>query len=232
MAIVQVGELISSIRGSVGGVTFRNSKSGIVALSRPIGHKATTQKGYISRNNLQDLIIGYRELVVDGKNAWIEYAELYTKVNMFGNVRILSGFNWFTSMNYYRALLGNSPFLEPPEHVLPSALPVWTVTNEVGGLTINIGEFEVTENEYFIWYISNVYNLESTALTSQLRIGSFQLTEAEISINVTSDFDSITGLVYSDIVTDGVFNIGVGLRIYNNTSGVNSAMERKVLSIS
>lgn len=231
MAIVQVGELISSIRGSVGGVTFRNSKSGIVALSRPIGHKATTQKGYISRNNLQDLIIGYRELGNDSKDNWIEYADLYTKVNMFGNTRILSGFNWFTSMNYYREFCGLSVFVNPPVHVLPTAVPEWTVTNEEDGININIGEMEIVGDEYFIWYISNVYNLDSTALTSQLRIGGFQLTEQEISINITEDFDSITGLVYSDIVSTGIFNIGVGLRVFNGTSGIITAIDRKVLSV-
>jgi hypothetical protein len=232
MAIVQLGALVSGIRGSVGGVTFRNSKAGIVALQRPIGHKATTQLGYSGRSNLQNLIIGYRALSSADKSDWIEFGELYTKVNMFGNTRILSGINWYTSINYYRDFLGVAYLSVPPTYTLPQAVPGWSISVISQRLTITIDSYEPDVNEYFIWYISGVYNSSSTALTSQFRIGGFQLSDDDITINITSDFNSITGLVFRDIIVGGIFNIGVGLRMVNIDSGLITELDRKVLSYS
>ena len=55
MAIITKGALVAGIRGSIGGVTFSNSRSGIVAKLKMLGNIAGTEPQYIKRQTFPSL---------------------------------------------------------------------------------------------------------------------------------------------------------------------------------
>ena len=113
MAIIRPSAIVAGISGSVGGVTFVNSKTGIVARHRPYrkpnhSEKLLTQQRYFARVTRH-----WREISEQDRSAWRALAVDYPIVNRLGQASARTGFALFTKANlpYLRAqgLLWNAP---------------------------------------------------------------------------------------------------------------------------
>ena len=232
MAIVALGSLISEIRGSVGGVTFSNSKSGIVAKLRVTGKISGTQKQYVKRQTLQNFNNSYRELTEVNKVLWQNYADTYTKTNMFGNNRTLSGINWYITTNYFRELSGASILTEPPTHTLPNSAPEFSISGTGGNLVIQLAVYTPGTDEKILIYITKPNNKAAVSMNSSYRFAAIEDTASEQEYNLDTDFYQINGFNFSSIESTGEFNIGVGIRLLNTSSGIAGSISRQVLKIS
>ena len=232
MAIIQLGSLVSSIRGTIGGVTFSNSNAGIIAKSKCIGRKSTTTKGLTARKNLNNFVKGWQALSLVNQSLWDDYAALYTKDNIFGETRTLSGFNWYCSINWFRSLGGNSSVSTPPAHTLPQAVPSWSVSIVTNRLVVSTGTVSVGESEKLLFYLGSPYNLSANAFTSQLRYSHIDDLLSRYDYDISSEFENEFIYSFSSIISGGSFNLCVGLRVVNVVSGLVTSLDRKILEVS
>jgi len=95
---------------------------------KAIQKKSVTENQSVEMSRLVQLSYEWRNISANQRQLWNNFADTYPKVDKFGNERILSGFNYFVSVNAYRLLGEMGIFDEPPLHNLPESVPSYTVT--------------------------------------------------------------------------------------------------------
>lgn len=120
MARVQLGGMFTAITGSIGGFTFQSNASGTIVRFRSGTPKAKTQKQTEALAKHIGLLGSWSLLTLAQQQVWNDYATLFTKINRFGQVKKLTGANWYESTNSNRALTGQSVLPAPPTHQLPT----------------------------------------------------------------------------------------------------------------
>lgn len=101
MAKIVYADLVSDIRGKLGGAVWSANRSGpyIKSLSQPT--KATTLRQSLSRASLAAMGPSWLTLSDAQRAAWAVYAALAAQeqTDSLGNPFYLSGFNWFAKCN-------------------------------------------------------------------------------------------------------------------------------------
>lgn len=181
MATILLGPLISGIAGSIGGVTFQNNASGIIARTRPVPSRHSTAKQQTAHARHSQLLREWQNLTEVQRDAWNVYAGIHTKINKFGQSKNLTGQNWFESLNYYKQFLAEPLFVLPPFHELPAAPPAFSLLLTDDNIKINItGSFLWAENGIIIW----VYNPTTRSTFSLNQIKKFaNITFVEPPVN-------------------------------------------------
>ena len=121
MAKVQFGAIIDTITGSVGGWTFHRNRSGNIVRSRGAALRNSTTKQTIAHQKHIQFLQLFQALIQVNKDLWNVFADTFTKTDKFGQVKTLSGQNWFESINFNRELVSLSILDAPPIHDLPTA---------------------------------------------------------------------------------------------------------------
>jgi len=142
MARIEFGAGITDIVGSIAGWTFQRNRSGTIVRTRPRQPKFNTPKQTTVQSQLVGLIQDFQALSPGDKLAWDAFATSNTKVDRFGQVKILTGQNWFTTVNSARARLSLGQLSVPPANLLPEAITSFNLVVdaakiEISGITPN-----------------------------------------------------------------------------------------------
>lgn len=138
MAIVTLGNLIGQARGSIGGLTFSNSRSGPFIRTRRGPAQATTNPQANARSLFSNAAAHWRnQLTNDQRAAWNTLAASTPFDNALGNKMYLSGFSLYIRNNAIRPLLELNFLTEPPSTAIcepilcyPTLIgdpPAWTI---------------------------------------------------------------------------------------------------------
>lgn len=123
MAIIQMGQLVAGIRGTVGGVTYSANASGPYAKLWARGPRPTSTAASNERRRLSTW--GPRWLAMNPllRSGWDTYAALpaQAKTNSLGQTYYASGFNWFVEINTARELCGLAYTTSTPSNPAPAA---------------------------------------------------------------------------------------------------------------
>lgn len=128
MARVTYSGLITDITGKIGGTVLQKNRSGNIIRVNTLPSKSTTSKQQPVYANNQTFINRWQSLTLTQQVAWNDFADLYTKVNRFGQTKKQSGFNWFVHINSNRLLTGNSLTNTPPTYLAPVGVDTFTVS--------------------------------------------------------------------------------------------------------
>jgi hypothetical protein len=120
MARVTYGGGITNFAGSIAGTTFQKTRSGNIARTRTTRPSRTTEKMAETQLSTFDLLRLWRELTFTNQLAWNSFAALHTRIDPYGRTTILSGYNWFISINSNRLLCGTAAAVTPPTYTLPT----------------------------------------------------------------------------------------------------------------
>jgi len=231
MAIVVLGSLVSSIRGSIAGISFVNSRQGIVVKSRVYQIRSGTGRQYLNRQNLQSLLKNYRELSAANKTLWATYSDTYTKTNMFGEERVLSGINWYVSINWFRLLGSTAETSSPPAFRAPDSLPTWSVAVNGSNLEITLGVFSPSVDDELLVYLTKPLNKGVNSANKFYRYVSIENLASGAVYNMNGEWNELVGYSFGSGILNSEFNVGVGLRIVNVVSGIAGTMEKKILQV-
>jgi len=209
MALIQTSSLISSIKGSVGGVTYSSNKSGLVVKKRLTGKKSVNSKQLSALNLSKGVIATWSSLSYGVKTDWSDFSSLYTFTDKFGVTKTLTGMNWFMSVNMNRTLLGVAIVTIPPTYEVPSALPPFYIN--MSDTTIEIVWADVVDDS-----MVDILVFASAPSRGQARFerGAYRLLDIT-GIDYTSSFDITdaweiaTGLVYAASVGNGNANVNI-----------------------
>lgn len=222
MAIVIPSELFSSIRGSIGGTTFSQSRAGLIAKRRTVGKKNyTTKQANVIK--IQSYVTGqWQNLSLENQLLWNDYANLYELTDRFGTVKQLSGFNWFVHMNNLKYAYDSTILESPP--ITESALPVPQFSVDVfpDSIELNFDDPVTSSDELFYVFATLPNQLTSTTNRGKLRLIKV-VDEPDFSLlDITADYENYFNVVWSDLTQNSNFNIQVCCYRVNKLSWLNS----------
>lgn len=218
MALVNFSALVTSVKGSVGGITFSSTRSGTAVKSRVTGRKSVTSKQLIALNKNKASIVDWSNLGYGPRQAWNDFASVYTFTDRFGVTKALTGLNWFVLVNYNRAFFGLSAVTVPPTYELPPALPAFYLTMNATSIVVYWSTIIDTATTDIMVFASG-----PTKSQAQYNRGKYLLlarfTGGYASyFDITSYWESATGLNYASVMASGLININVLIVPVSKTS--------------
>lgn len=133
MAIVKFGSMVVGVRGTIGGVTFSANGTGpyAKAWARPGRFPSAPQSDALA--NLASIAATWRDLTTTQQNGWDTWASASApiKTNSLGETYVLSGFQWFCSVNVNLENMGQAHRVDAPTLANPTAPTITSVTAQV-----------------------------------------------------------------------------------------------------
>jgi len=132
MARVTYGALVTKLAGSIGGVTFQENTSGSIAKlrSKQTVNPTSLQAQY--QNRLSYLVSLWPTLTQIQKDAWNTFAAANDHTTPWGDIKTLSGYQWFLSCNLRRMLYWASAIIVPPVWYVPAPPATFTIETAAG----------------------------------------------------------------------------------------------------
>jgi hypothetical protein len=224
MARILFGGGVSAMRGSVGGLTFQNNTSGNIVRSRPHTSRASTPKQTTAHVALGQLLYQWQQITGEQQESWNMYAATWTKINKFGQVKRLSGANWFTAANFMRIQMELSILSSPPAHTLPQPPPEFFMSYDATHLYFNsISVFDYVNNSLILW--SCTPTRTNTLSINQIRKQVVIWNAAPANpVDITSLWELATGISWAPTTVFPNANIFYCLQSVSKASGITSAM--------
>lgn len=223
MARVQYGALVTGLSGSIGGITFQNNASGSIARLKSGTPKNPTVNQSIAQQNITKYISLWQQLTLAEKTAWNNYAVLWTKTDEFGNVKTLTGLNWFQSVNYNLELVGSAITNTPPVHTLPTGVPSYTLTLSATSAIITFSPAFNPTNQALIIRATPPLSRSSTSTRQDMRLIKVLTAGPYSTIDITADWEAYFGLIWADIQAPFCYTIAVSIQTIEKTSGIASS---------
>jgi len=136
MARVTYGGGVTEFAGSIGGVTFQKNASGQIAKlrSNPTVNPSALQATY--QTNMSFLVAFWSTLSQVNKDLWDAYAIAHDHTTPWGDVKTLSGYQWFLTCNLMRLIYTSTPISTPPIWVAYSPPDAFTLAATVDHLRV------------------------------------------------------------------------------------------------
>jgi hypothetical protein len=191
--------IIGTLRGSIGGNTFQGNTSGNIVRQRPQVHRSSTNKQTSAHSNLQYWLSEWQALSGTDKADWNTFASVTPKTDKFGEVKTLTGANWFMSVNNMRVLQGLSILTSPPTYSIPPSSPTFDISIASNLLYVNYtSSFNYTDNSLLLWCSLPTTRMKPTInqLRKYLLINT---TDPGSPQDITSAWETATGLIFSNV---------------------------------
>ena len=209
MALVNFSALVTSVKGSVGGITFSSTRSGTAVKRRLTGRKSVSSKQLRALSLNKQSLTDWSILGFGPRQSWSDYASVYTFTDRFGVTKALTGLNWFVLVNYNRVFFGLSVVTVPPTHVLPDSLPSFFLTMDATSMVV---EWSTTVDDSTTAIM--VFASGPTKSQAQYNRGKYLLlglitSDYSNSFAITSLWEDVTGLNYASTMAAGLLNVNV-----------------------
>lgn len=149
MALIQMGAIVTRIKGSVGGTTFSTARGGFVMKNKKTGPSGIkTGDGFINYKMAQ-LINVWQAMTSGDRASFASPPRFKPGSDLNGNPRTYSAYEWFLSYNFYRVSSGLLPVQTNPFTHTTNALPVITLSNMAGHFYV-IADYLFSKNDFFV----------------------------------------------------------------------------------
>jgi len=222
MALVEYGAGISALRGSIGGWTFHKNRAGNIVRLRSGTHKQTTPKQDAAIARHVDILSAWQELTGVQKVAWDSFANAHTKTDMWGDVRTLTGQNWFETVNLNRELVGNPRIATPPSYSLPIGNTNFSVTVDATQILITKNPPLNPADTGLIIRTTPPLSRSTTSLRSSLRLTYTNPSGPFTPFDIKNFWTATHGCFWPPSPVTSVFTIGIMLQLIRKTSGITS----------
>ena len=228
MALIQLGPLISGIKGSIGGTTFSAIRAGIIAKPRLVGKRDISQKQRITLNESIAVTNQWNNLSASNKVLWNDYAVLNDFTDRYGVVKTLTGYNFFKLINTASFFVNGSYLSVPPAHAIPTALSSFTVATTSTDIIItpSLSIDPVTTG-------LEVFTTAPIKNTSVFKRGSYRLTpigtiDYSVPFSIKTPWENTHNLDYISAYNGAEFNINVMLVPIDKSSFVTGAAQSAI----
>ena len=197
MAIVKYGTIVTGIRGKVGGAIFSANKgsSYVRQWSKPPDQKTPTQTVY--QGVMAYLAEYWRNLTTAQRAAWNTWAALPAQelTNSLGEGYYVSGYNWWQTISYRRAIIGAFPSIpvptsSPPPAPVLSSLTVYATGGSTGTLTYASGTFG---SDYYVAFAALAPGPGSSVWYKGFLLIDTSTTPGLTSMNVQTELEAVFG---------------------------------------
>lgn len=222
MALVEYGAGITAIRGSIGGWTFHKNRAGNIIRHRGGTYKNTTAKQDAAISKHADLLSAWQAITPAEKLSWDSFANAHTKTDMWGDVRTLTGQNWFEAVNFNRELVGNPRITSPPSYSLPIGNTNFSVTVSATQIIITKSPPTNPVDTGLIIRTTPPLSRSTTSVRRHLRLTTVRTTGPYTPFDIAPDWTNTHGCPWPTSVRAAFFNIAIMLQLVRKTSGITS----------
>ena len=216
--IYSLGELA----GSIGDLTFQRNNSGTIVRTRPRQNKSSTLRQTARHTQHIDWLAKWQQLTQNQRDDWNTYASTWTKINKFGQVKTLTGQNWFESSNYYMSDMGQAMLANPPGHTLPLAPPDLDILVSETEIQVSfVAPFDYTYDSLIMW--ASTPTKKNNFQVNQIRrkVTVLNATPAN-PLDITALWETAIGLPWEPLTLFPNANLFVCLQSISKGSGIAS----------
>lgn len=120
MPKIKFSALVTGMSGKANGSVFSTNNGGAYFRTNSFKSRTLSPLASTIKTNFKSVVSSWRSLSIDQQNAWRDAAPFFPRVNKFGDERIPSGYELFTSVNQSLRIAGLPPMVSPPS---PRELP-------------------------------------------------------------------------------------------------------------
>lgn len=224
MAIIQLGELVSNIKGSIRGTTYQRNGAGTIMRTRGITRRYSTSKQQQAHHTHLKRLGEWQNLTLTQKQAWNAYGALYDKTNKFGVTKTLNGQNWYESVNTMLEIIGEALITTPPPHDLPEAINTFEVTIVDDVFVINFTGAPDEGTSALLFWCSYVTSRSTFTINQQRKLVKVVTSDIFNAVSLKADWLTTFG-VESGVIENALGkNIIVCCETVNKTSGITSSL--------
>jgi hypothetical protein len=231
MARVLYGSEITALKGSIGGITFHRNSSGNIARGKSHQINRRTALQYDAKVLFSQVRSSWSALSMANQALWNAFAVAHTKSNYFGEIKTLTGYNWFLSVNSNALLTGNSLLSAPPGYVLPTSPSVFSVICSSSELIVNFSTPDDHTSAYLFVYAtpptrgSSVVDRRNLRLITILAPGTLQ------SYDIKSAYLAAFGITAMPSSLDETAKVLVSISKVSSTSFIATAFTSSLANI-
>jgi hypothetical protein len=218
MALIQLGSLVSGIKGSIGGTTFSQVRAGTTAKKRSVGKRLPNTNQANALNNSMLSTNAWNSLSLADKTAYNDYAIANTFTDRYGVVKVLTGFQWYKQLSQSSFYFTSSQLTSPPPYSVPAALPSFTVFAESDGLRIGWSTPIDTSSVYLYCYTSSLIRGNARKQRSAYRLTDIRTLDYSSFFNITDAWSAAHNLDWATVAASGLFNVSVLFYAVSKTS--------------
>lgn len=196
MAIVEYGSGVASFKGSISGVTFQSNGAGNIARKRPIQKKHQTNRQTLQHGYLAEGVAGWQYLTLIEQNNWNTFAGLHDKVNMWGDTRVINGFNWFFMLQRNAQLMSDTPLSAPPSYLLPSSLPLYELN--ISCCAVNLAYVSGLTDFFtgMLVYTSGLLSKTTAPFRNSFRFTKYISSPTPVDFDITTEWETAHNMNY------------------------------------
>ncbi len=185
MAKIKLGAFVADARGAVGGSVLLKGRGGNVFRTTSVKTNKVYPNGVFIRGTFAGIASRWRSLTVAQQTAWNNAAPQSPVYDVFGDVKALSGFNYFMHINSYYFSFNVTFLLLPPGIIVfPTVGSMAVVLNKTGS------SFTLTPTLYgptsgITWFVYMSYQMSPGASNASAKyrfVTSFSATGASGNI--------------------------------------------------
>ena len=222
MARVQYGAMITELIGSIGGTTFQSNRSGFIARTRSGTQKNITSKQTIAEALFTKWLQNWQDLTLAQQQVWDAFALITPKPDRFGTSKMLTGLNWYTSINVLLDTVAQAPRTTPP---IPVVTAAWI--NDVFEASLNDIIIEhitspVPAATSAMFFLTPPLKRTTTSFRRHLRLVHIINTITGDPVNLTTQWETVFGQTWPPAGKADGFKIGVMVVQVHNFRGISS----------
>ncbi len=218
MALIQVGELFSNIKGSIGGTTFASNRSGITAKKRLVGKRLPNTKQAGALNTSVATTVAWNSLTSLQKDAFNDYALANTYTSRYGTVKLLTGYQWYKQLSQASFYFTGSQLTTPPAYSIPAALPTFTVSMNETNIVVEWSTPIDVESLYIYVYGSSPIRGNARFQRGLYKLLDTRSLDLSTVFDITEAWNVATGLDYASITPNAKFNLNILIYAIGATS--------------
>jgi hypothetical protein len=231
MARVQYGSFVTEMAGSIGGTSFQRNHSGNTARAKAQQKffPSSLQSG--TRNQFGRVSVNWSALTIEEQTGWNEFAALHPVTDRWGNVKGLSGFQYFVMVNRNLATLGVSGITLPGDYVGPTIITEIVAVGDGDNLGFDtVIEYDLTGKSVLVFATPPV---RTSKLTNRKNLRLIKIyTEPELQLFlITSEWENIYGVNWAGLFATARCNVVIQIVVVDNATGIASPFTGAILSV-
>lgn len=214
---------VSELRGSIGGTTFQQNKSGFICRAKPQKCNSLTFDRNVVNNYFYYLEQKFQTLSSANRTLWNDYADAWTYTDRYGNEKHLTAFNWFILINSNHYHLSGGYTDVPLGHELPDAIGSYVLNLYAN--TVQIIFTATPSNPLtaaFIFTTAPMMRI-TTSFRGKLKLTKVMNPHTTKEIDITTEWKDVHNLNYPPVASTDRFYVGICICSCHNVSGVTGA---------
>jgi hypothetical protein len=228
MAIATYGDIITDLKGSIGGFTFQHNTAGKIVRLRPFRKKYNTQKQLSRQNIFYSLVRVWNDVLLSDKILWQAFAALHKFDDPFGASKTLTDLQWFISINTNLLLIGEPLTYPPPKYELPTSPPDACLILSSVSINLTVALPDAGGYDAIVITLTPPVTNSSVKLNGKFRLCHIIPLGLWVDINLTAFWEAYYGLVWSVLAPYASFQIACEIFCIDSVSGIASPVNRYI----